>query len=237
MEESILVTIREIADGVRSDIFRSEESKLLLQLIGVHASSINQNGFGHFFGRLQIILQEQIVLLLSKIYEKPKNFSLKRIPAIEKLLRKQGPLLIQLESKNETSILLLKKLGCGRIPEDKNITNLFPKYWQNHFGSTKAARKKVYMFRDKIAAHHEQIDANSVPVLNLREVDKLLEQAKLFLAIIESTYLNLESVDYDGNYFATSNSKTASFILNNLLVKANVIDIRVGREIIRSLLT
>ena len=49
-------------------------------------------------------------------------------------------------------------------------------------------------------------------------------------------YLGRVSVDYEGNYFAHSESKTASLILKNLLVKANIIDVRKGREIEKDLL-
>lgn len=86
MTRDIQVALRVIVDGVRSDMFKSYEAINLLQMINANAADINASGFGIFFVRLQIILQEQIILLLSKIFEKPDEFPLKSIPAAVKFI-------------------------------------------------------------------------------------------------------------------------------------------------------
>ena len=87
MTNEIETLLREITDGVRSDIFKSYEALNLLHIIVANASDINSSGFGILFGRLQLMLQEQIILLVTKIFEKhDDNHSLKSIPVIVKLI-------------------------------------------------------------------------------------------------------------------------------------------------------
>lgn len=236
MTNDIQSTLHEIADGVRSDIFKSYEALNMLHMIGANASDINSSGFGILFGRLQLMLQEQIILLLAKIFERPDDYPLKSIPAAEKFIADNKLEFVQLESKDETVIMLLKQLGCKSFKKDDSVTEVFFKYWQNYIGEMKSIRKKIETLRSKVAAHHEKIDNVSIlPDISFPEVIDLLERSKKFLAIIDSAYLNLVSVDYEGIYFANSESKTASLILKNLLVKAHIIDIQKGREIAKKL--
>jgi hypothetical protein len=235
MAKEPLTTLGKIVDEVRSDIFRLDEELGLFQMIGANAVDINEGGFGFFFGRIQIILQDQIILLLFKIFEKPDDFPLMSIPAIEKLITEYSDSFAQIESKSETALALLARLGCKGIAEDNSITEVFPKYWRNRFGSMRSVRRKIGTLRSKVSAHHEQVEANLLPDVSLSEVKALLEQAKLFLSVVEATYLDIVTTDYEGHYIVTSESKTASLILRNLLVKANVIDARKGREIARTL--
>jgi hypothetical protein len=200
MTSDIQVKLREIADGIRLDIFKSYEAINLLQLVSVSAPYINDSGFGIFFGRFQIILQEQIILLLSKIYEKPDEFPLKSIPAAEKFIAENKQAFIQIESNDETVHMLLRKLGYKMAKRDDTVTDVFCKYWQNHIGEMKLARQKIETLRSKISAHHENINVIILPDVSVSEIMELLERAKIFLAIIDSAYLDLVSVDYEGNY-------------------------------------
>ena len=237
MTDKLRINLEEIAAGIRSDIFRVEEALNLVRLIGAHASNINEGGFGIFFGRLQLILQEQIILLISKVYENPKEYPLRSIPEVEKLLQENKASFISIESADETVFALLERLGCERSStRGKSVTELFPKYWQNHFGSTKLARRKIDTLRNKASAHHEQVDASSLPEISYNEIRRLLEQAKLFIAFVETTYLEFAVVDYTAHdYLPTEESKTASLVMNNLLVKANIINRQKAREVVKTL--
>jgi hypothetical protein len=236
MKTDIQVALREIADGIRSDIFKSYEAINLLQMVSANAPDINDSGFDIFFGRFQSILQEQITLLLSKIFEKPSpEFPLKSIPAAEKFITENRQAFIQIESNDETVLMLLRKLGYKMAKRGDTVTDVFCKYWQNHIGEMKSARQKIEMLRSKVSAHHENVSEKLLPDISLSETLELLERAKNFLAIIDSAYLGVVSVDYEGNYFANSESKTASLLLKNLLVKASIIDLRKGRESAKAL--
>ena len=141
----------------------------------------------------------------------------------------------QIESNDEIVLMLLKKLGYKMAKKNDTVTVVFCKYWQNHIGEMKSARQKIDTFRNKVLAHHENVNVNLLPDVSLSENMELLERTKNFLSIIDSAYLGIVSVDYEGNYYANSGSITASLILKNLLVKANIIDIRKGREIAKTL--
>ena len=236
MTVDIQTTLREIADGIRSDVFKSYEVINLLHMVGENASNINDSDFGIFFGRFQLILQEQIILLLAKIFEKQDEFPLKSIPAAEKFIEKNKQEFTQIESQDETVLMLLEKLGYESAKKDDTFTEVFCKYWENHIGEMKSTRKNIETLRNKVSAHHEKVeDVGNLPDVSLSEIMDLLERAKCFLALIDSAYLNLVSVDYEGSYFVNSESKAASLILKNLLVKAHIINIQKGREIAKTL--
>ena len=229
--DDIKTALREIADGVRSDMFKSYEAINLLQVIGMNAPDINDNGFGVFFGRFQLILQEHIILLLSKIFEAPNRYHVKSIPAMIKFIEKHQQEFVKIEFKDETVLKLLEKLGYTTAQKDNTITEILCKY---SLGK-EMTRERIRTLRDKTSAHHEQVDVNALPDVSLSEIMELLEGTKIFLSIIDSAYLDLSSVDYEARYFANSESKTASLVLKNLLVKANIIDVKKGREIAKTL--
>jgi hypothetical protein len=201
-------------------------------MIGATASYINESGFGIFFGQLQLILQEQIILLLSKIFESPNRYSIKSIPALVKFIEKHKQEFIQIESEqDEIVLILLEKLGYKTATKYDTVTEILYKY----SSGMESTREKIRTLRDKISAHHEHVDARIFPNVSLSEIMELLERTKNFMSIVDYVYLGLVSVDYQGRYFANSESKAASLILRNLLVKANIIDIQKGREIVKTL--
>lgn len=238
MTLDIQATLREIADGIRTDIFKAYEAINLLNVIGASASYINDSGFGIFFGKIQNILNEQIVLSVAKAFEEPdtaKKFPLNSIPAAITFITKNTQTFTQIEVKDEFTVVLLKKIGCKAIKKNCSATESLCKYWGNHIGEIKSIRQKIKRLRDKIAAHHERVDVSSIPDVSLSETMELLKRAENFLSIIDYVYLDLISVDYEGNYFVNSEAERASLILRNLLVKANIIDIKKGGEIVKKL--
>lgn len=91
-------TLQNITENIRSDIFRLEEAIYLLEFIGKNAEDINKK-YGILFGRIQFILEEYIINLLSKIFEKPKNYPLNSIPALKKLT-----IILALQKKLEVTL-------------------------------------------------------------------------------------------------------------------------------------
>jgi hypothetical protein len=235
MTEEALTVLDEIAAHVRSDVFRLEEAIGLLQMIAANAAHINASDFGPFLGTIQVMLQEQITLLLFKIFEKPGRFRLNSIPAMVRWITDNEKSFAQIESKNDTVIGLLEKLGCKNVANGDSITELFLKHWADQLGSIKLAREHIEALRNKDTAHHERIEVNSLAEIPLADVRAMLEQAKLFLSVVEAAYLGKTTVDRGLRYLATSESRTASMCLKELLVRAKVIDARKGRAISRAL--
>lgn len=227
-------SLHEIADGIRSDLFKVSEALNLLQMVGINASSINESGFGIFFGSIQFILKEQIILLLAKMFEKPSEYPLKSIPSAIKLITENKSEFISIESNDETVLMLLEKLGYkSSIEKEISVTKIFCKYWSNTIGETKTTRQNIDTLRNKVSAHHENVDENLLSDVSISEIHNLIKYAELFLSILDSAYFDLCSVDYEGNYFVNSEAKTASLVLKNLLVEAKIIDVKTGREIAR----
>ena len=234
--DDVQIFLREIVDGIRSDVFSCFEAVNLLQMISANASEINNSDFGFLFGYMQKLIQSQIILLVTKIFEKPDHYKLKSIPAALKYIEENEESFSEIECRDDLSLDLLRKMGCKSKQTGKPFFDFFSKYWANYDGRIKETKIKARFLRDKVTAHHEKVDDNFLPNISLPEIIELLEHAKIYISIIDYVYLGLVSVDYEGNYFANSQSKSVGIILKNLLVKSKIIDIQKGRMIVKNLI-
>ncbi|PKO04764.1 MAG: hypothetical protein CVU41_15490 [Chloroflexi bacterium HGW-Chloroflexi-3] len=233
--EEILNQFKTIINGVCSDIFKAYEVYNILIVIWKNATEINEKKYGIFFGKLQEILVEQLILLLTKIFEDPGQYQIKSIPFVIKYIKDHEQLLPPKLEKDEVVDKLLGKLRCQHLKEKESFVVMFFKHWANQLGEIKTQKEKIILFRNKIVAHHERLDEQLVEGIYPNEILELLEKAKIFVSFIDNVYLDQITVDIEGNNFIYSDSKAAAVILKNLLVKANVIDISAGRKLMSSL--
>lgn len=236
-------TLQNITENIRYDIFRCEEAIYLLEYIGLRSEEINEK-YGILFGRIQYILEEQIINLLSIIFEKPKDYPLNSLPELRKHLKNIEEDLKEYEKNsgdnfiNSTSKKLLNEIGINAIPEKKLLSGLIIKKIDNHFGNSKELRNRLNKWRSKVYAHHERINDTKITLENIfiEEKKQLLNDAKLYLCIVENIYLEMVTVDYEAeNYLPIEDSKRAVSILRNLLVDANLLKRNEERIIINSL--
>ena len=235
--------IKNITESIRSDIFQTEEAIYLLKYIGNNSEKINEN-YGIFFGRIQRILEEYIINLLSKIFEKPKDYPLNSIPALRKHLKHAKDELIKFENYKEDNFLnsttesLLEKIGINNIQQKSPLSDLIIKKMGQHFGNTKKIRTEIKNWRNKVYNHHERLNHEAVDLeyISLREKTNLLNDAKIYLSIIENIYLDVNTVNYEGEqYLPTEDAKSATIILNNLLIDTGLLERREARKDIQSL--
>lgn len=236
-------TLQNIIENVRSDIFRLEEAIYLLEFIGENAENINKK-YGVLFGRIQLILEENIINLLSKIFEKPKNYPLNSIPALKGHLNDIKDELVKFEESagedflNPATKNLLVKIGINAHQIKKPLNDVILKKIDHHLGTTKKIRSNIKNWRDKVFNHHERLNDNQINFEDvfLPEKKKLLNDAKILISIIENIYLNVSTVDYHGvNYLPTEDSKAVVITLNNLLVDSDLLERREARKKIKSL--
>jgi hypothetical protein len=59
-----------VSEGVALDVYEADQARLLLEELDGFVEPINQSGIGkHFVANLQGILQRELVLSLSRLYE------------------------------------------------------------------------------------------------------------------------------------------------------------------------
>ena len=73
--------LKEHLDAIVSDVIVADKCYFLLKEIGESASGINENNFGELFGFLQDELLSMYTLTLARLFELPKRYQIRGIPA------------------------------------------------------------------------------------------------------------------------------------------------------------
>lgn len=199
-----------ISEGVAIDIFHAEEALALDKVIGREADKINTATFGAFFGSLQIILGRQLILAVSRIFEREgDHYKVRSIPAAIKVLREGADEL----SVDHRTALIKAMLQCGFDPvplersTDPEITRLVADHFEKTMPRAGLGRESeglsralgaLKMLRDKFVAHPEAIKVEDLPKATLVEIDQLLEFAKFFAITIGRAYLSTTYVSDAG---------------------------------------
>src|SRR5829696_7647527 len=81
-----------LLDGIAAEIFWADEAYALAEEIGKHAHALQASGFGSLFGSLQVILSDRQTLSTTKIFDQPKKYPTRSIPATLAFLKKYAEL-------------------------------------------------------------------------------------------------------------------------------------------------
>ena len=81
-----------LLNGIATEIFWADEAYALAEEIGKHAQALNANGFGALFGSLQVILSDRQTLSVTKIFDQPKKYPTRSIPATLTFLKDHAEL-------------------------------------------------------------------------------------------------------------------------------------------------
>jgi hypothetical protein len=72
-----------IERGPLSDIFRADESRGIVEIIGVNANAINASTYAPMFVALRSYGVEQFVMAMTRLFDQPKKqYQLRSLPAI-----------------------------------------------------------------------------------------------------------------------------------------------------------
>ena len=72
--------------GIQSELSWAKEARAVAVVIGKHSQRINSTRFAPLFGRLQEIFSERETLCIAKIFDRPRRFPVRSIPAILNLI-------------------------------------------------------------------------------------------------------------------------------------------------------
>jgi hypothetical protein len=188
-----------IRNGIDMDIYKAEQSYLVLSEIGNYSKIINEKTFGEFFGTIQYILQDYFILSVIKLFEKPTSrYELKTIPAAINILSKYSDILKIKDRLNMINRMVkfgIKQDDLEHLNEQEitlKVANIFiEKSPTNPDSELSNAYKALQILRDKVIAHHEAIELPDFLNITWTEASKLIEFAKSFVSIIEMGYFNI----------------------------------------------
>ena len=70
-----------------TEIFWAEEAYALAEEVSKHAQAIHAAGFTSLFGSLQVLLSDRQTLSVTKMFDQPKRYPTRSIPAILEFLK------------------------------------------------------------------------------------------------------------------------------------------------------
>jgi hypothetical protein len=230
--EELINRLRADAERLAADIFKAERSLELCRAIGRHSDRINSDNFGPFFGGLQDVLTEHMMLIIARLYEKPnKRHRLSSIPVMLEQLEREAAKLPLVERKLASGILV--SMGEDREFLDKLSDNQFkatllctfrnelPDVENSDVCDLSRGLESLRTIRDKRIAHHEVVAEGLIPAVTWRECMDLLGFAQKFLGAVGWAFLCVVYL-HEGRYFLSDDAKRSARALRRLLERAGL---------------
>jgi hypothetical protein len=79
--------LKSLAEAIAGEIFLAQEAYFLSELIGKNADALNVE-YANLFGRLQGIFSDWHTLAIAKLFEEPRRYPVRSIPAALKFLER-----------------------------------------------------------------------------------------------------------------------------------------------------
>ena len=213
--------------GVAIDVFHADQARRLLEEIDGYVEVINETGLGKvFFGNLQRILEWDLCLSLTRLFERYSSQNPNRsigaaihfisshagelrIPNRARLIdslvgRDRSHLSLDTLEDKQLSLAVVQKLREGLPTADSSSENALDQALAN--------LKRV---RDKAIAHHDRVDKASLMVPAWPKLVELVEFSRQFVLLVATSYLSVShNLEYDAGRSASS--------LRQLLEKAGL---------------
>ncbi len=214
-----------ICEGVAVDLYHVEEALSLDEFVGREAARINAATFGAFFGSLQIILGQFLVLQVARIFEQANScYPIRSIPAAMDVLREHSDTLV-IEQRPR---LIQSLCQAGASPEqlqslsDPELTHFIVDFFEQRMSNSDPegvdnARTlcDLKIMRNKKIAHPEAIPLGQIPKATYADIDQLVALAKSFVDAVGFGYFS--------TVWYPSDAKRATTCLRRLLQKAGVV--------------
>jgi hypothetical protein len=161
-----------------------------------NVSTINKGNFGNFFVINDMYLVRQLILSVTKIYEKSsKNsrYPIRSVPAALDIMRNRAS---ELEILNRVVLEReLEALGCEASKLNSFSSEALINHTVEHFekkksdSNLKSALEASKNARDKHLAHHEAIKREDIlPGPTYNQLRELIETAKQFIKVTRAVY-------------------------------------------------
>jgi hypothetical protein len=183
--------LKSIVDGIVIDIQGSEEALSLIKVIGNNGENIKAHHYEKLFGRILESLKLQLIVLISRIFEKPKGNDIKSIPFVIGFIESNKDNLdiynreeyIKSLIRLEMNVTDLIKLNYVEINDKciEHFRKILPKPKQitlNQLGTTLGITKWQ---RDKSFVHNEIIEDKNKIGPSIQGILDLIDIAKKFV--------------------------------------------------------
>ena len=213
-----------VFNGIEKDIYDAEEIFALMDVTNEdeNIATINKGNFGNFFVINEMYLARQLILSITKIYEKnSKNsrYQLRSIPAAIDIMRHRA---IELEILDRLTLEReLETLGGEASNLNSCSSEAIINYVVDHFEKKKSESNLESAFnasknaRDKHLAHHEAIKREDIlPGPTYDQLRELIETAKQFVNVMRTICGN-------DSYSVPSNSGRSARCLKRLFRTLN----------------
>ncbi len=214
-----------VRDGLVRDIFKMEQSYLLLKTIGkkftdTHIGRLNT--FNNLFRTIHYSLQTEAILAAARIYDLPsKIYPTRCLRGLLKFLSNKTNELPSIREPYQLA-LHLKYMGVPaeliRIANDGStiFANVFSKYIDDLLNEPKKIEtmKKLKIFRDKVLAHNESRETEIFgPTWG--DLEDLISISKNTVGVLGWAYFSTAYV-VDGDYILTEDANRVSHSMSRL---------------------
>ncbi len=217
--------------GPLTDIIHGEEAWAIADTIGRHAAEINDAGFGSLGASLQVHMADLLVLAVGRVFERPRGYPTRGIPAALDFLDQHAA---QLPIQQPQFFADLRPLGIRVDPWSgidaarargllDQMRTLVPDAADVAQSDHAAALSRVKIRRDKRIAHNEAYEISEKDKASWRELVHLLELGRQILSPIAWGF-GSAVVDPPGQGDITSGSaRGLASSLEALLTRAGVV--------------
>ena len=220
----------DLVRGVAHHVFEAEEAFALLEYIGTNSKELNRATYGQFFGSIQRLLNRQLMLSVSKVFERNQKYRIRSVPNALNFMESNKE---KLEIPEKP--YLIKKLARSGVVEelaspDKEIelTELVINYmWNSVLSDPKiqAVQEKLKGVRDRRLAHDEVVEPREVAHPTYAELEALLTPAKIFIELVGMPFTSVAYASVDFDHFLSSDAKRSTICLRRMLEKHQILDV------------
>jgi hypothetical protein len=224
-----------VCRGAATDVFHAEQARLLLEELDHFVDSVNQSGVGvQFFANLQGILQRELILGLTRLYEPhSKQNHGRSLPAAKHYIKANS---LGLRVPQRSSLIdFLVRQGKSRSTLEPLADEALSRVLVRHLDETlpradarsgrplDRALDQLKTTRDKAIAHHDHVDHASLLIPGWVHMVELVNTAREIVEMLARAYV---SVSFNLRY----DSKRLSVSLRQLMDRAGLTDEKAGTE-------
>jgi len=221
-----------VCRGAANDVFHAEQARLLLEELDHFVDSVNQSGIGvQFFANLQAILQRELILGLTRLYEPYSARNPGRsLPAARRHIETHAA---ELPIPHRRSLIdFLASHGQQRDTLETLADEALSRVLVDHLEALPRADatsgrpldqalEQLKTTRDKAIAHHDHLDHASLLVPGWPHMVDLVNTAREIVEALADAYVSVSlNLRYD--------SKRSSVSLRQLMDRAGLTDEQVG---------
>jgi hypothetical protein len=217
----------DICRGVADDVYRADQARRLLEELDAVIEAINRTGIGiQFFAGLQMILQHELILGVTRVYEpySSRNPGRTLAAATHHIATHAAELrvlnrgcLVQFLTSHRESRQAIEQLSDEQLSLTLagNLDTHIPRADSTSASPLDQALGDLKTVRDKAIAHHDRVSYSSLLVPSLSHLVDLINTARETVTLVAQAYLSV-------GYNLASDASRGAQSLRGLLIRAGL---------------